>query len=295
MAGSAGDRDRPAAGGVSRLYRGADEGRSAGRRRSPATLGYGDDRASRGRQDQCAERTLCRKPRTARRLLPDRGTRSRCGAVLGGALPGREPRRDRGTTDLGNVSWDAAHLMLREGHRDARDAAERTARQSYGKLVAFLAHRLRDVAAAEDALAEAFAAALADWPRNGVPDRPEAWLLTVARRKAVDSDRRRRHREEATSDLQLLTEERTEMRDRLAPVLEAIYTVFSEGWSDPAGTETRRRNLADEAIWLGRLVGSLLPQEPEALGLLALMLFAEARRGARRNAAGDYIPLAEQD
>ena len=95
--------------------------------------------------------------------------------------------------------------MLREGRRDARDAAERTARQSYGKLVAFLAHRLRDVAAAEDALAEAFAAALADWPRNGVPDRPEAWLLTVARRKAVDSDRRRRHREEATSDLQLLT------------------------------------------------------------------------------------------
>ena len=275
------------------------------------------------------------------------------------------------------MSWDAAHLMLREGHRDARDAAERTARQSYGKLVAFLAHRLRDVAAAEDALAEAFAAALADWPRNGVPDRPEAWLLTVARRKAVDSDRRRRHREEATSDLQLLTEEltdsananeaaipdhrlalifacahpaiderirapvmlqavlgfdaatiasaflvapvamaqrlvrakakireagipfrvpeRTEMRDRLAPVLEAIYAVFSEGWSDPAGTETRRRNLADEAIWLGRLVGSLLPQEPEALGLLALMLFAEARRGARRDAAGDYIPLAEQD
>src|SRR5437773_9160743 len=50
-------------------------------------------------------------------------------------------------------------------------------------------------------------AALADWPRNGVPDRPEAWLLTVARRKAIDSDRRRRHREEATSDLQLLTEE----------------------------------------------------------------------------------------
>ena len=97
--------------------------------------------------------------------------------------------------------------MLREGHRDARDAAERTARQSYGKLVAFLAHRLRDVAAAANASASASSAAIADWPRNGVPDRPEAWLLTVARRKAVDSDRRRRHREEATSDLQLLTEE----------------------------------------------------------------------------------------
>ena len=63
----------------------------------------------------------------------------------------------------------------------------------------------------------------------------------------------------------------------------------------PAGTETRRRNLAAEGIWLGRLVASLLPEEPEALGLLALMLYAEARRGARRNARGDYVPLAEQD
>jgi RNA polymerase sigma-70 factor, ECF subfamily len=89
--------------------------------------------------------------------------------------------------------------------------------------------------------------------------------------------------------------ERAELRDRLMPVLEAIYAAFSEGWSDPAGTETRRRNLADEAIWLGRLVASLLPDEPEALGLLALMLFAEARRGARRNAAGEYVPLAEQN
>src|SRR5437868_9739773 len=207
MAGSAGERDRPAAGGVSCLYRGADEGGSAGRRRSPATLAYGDDRASRGRQNQCAERAVCRKPRTARRLLPDRDTRSRCGAVLGGTLPGREPRRDRGTTDLGNVSWDAAHLMLREGHRDARDAAERTARQSYGKLVAFLAHRLRDVTAAEDALAEAFAAALAAWPCGGVPANPEAWLLAVARRKAIDAQRRRRSGEGAVAPLLLIAEE----------------------------------------------------------------------------------------
>ena len=78
-------------------------------------------------------------------------------------------------------------------------------------------------------------------------------------------------------------------------MLEAIYAVFSEGWSDPAGTELRRRNLAEEGIWLGRLVVSLLPEEPEALGLLALMLHAEARRIARRDDAGDYVPLAEQD
>ena len=89
--------------------------------------------------------------------------------------------------------------------------------------------------------------------------------------------------------------ERADLRERLDAVLAAIYAAFAEGWSDPAGTEARRRNLAEEGIWLGRLVVSLLPDEPEALGLLALMLFAEARRGARRSAAGDYVPLAEQD
>jgi RNA polymerase sigma-70 factor (ECF subfamily) len=86
-----------------------------------------------------------------------------------------------------------------------------------------------------------------------------------------------------------------DLHDRLGAVLDAIYAVFAEGWSDPAGTETRRRNLSEEGIWLGRLVASLLADEPEALGLLALMLYADARRGARRDADGDYIPLAEQD
>ena len=89
--------------------------------------------------------------------------------------------------------------------------------------------------------------------------------------------------------------ERAELRERLDAVLGAIYAAFAEGWSDPAGTEFRRRNLAEEGIWLGRLVASLLPEEPEALGLLALMLHADARRAARRNAQGAYVPLAEQD
>ena len=89
--------------------------------------------------------------------------------------------------------------------------------------------------------------------------------------------------------------ERADLAPRLDAVLDAIYAAFAEGWSDPAGTETRRRNLAEEGIWLGRLVAKLLPEEPEALGLLALMLHAEARRAARRNASGDYVPLAEQD
>ncbi|MEA2878882.1 MAG: polymerase sigma-70 factor, subfamily [Hyphomicrobiales bacterium] len=254
----------------------------------------------------------------------------------------------------------------------AREAAEAVARRSYGKLVAYLSARTRDVAAAEDALAEAFAAALADWP-SGIPDNPEAWLITVARRKAIDAARRRQSGDENAAQVRLMTEEldaveasdipdqrlalmfacahpaidagiraplilqtilgfdaatiasaflvapatmgqrlsraknkirqagvpfrvpeRSELRERLDAVLAAIYAAFAEGWTDPAGTETRRRNLAEEGIWLGRLVVSLLPDEPEALGLLALMLFAEARRGARRNAEGDYVPLAEQ-
>jgi RNA polymerase sigma-70 factor (ECF subfamily) len=89
--------------------------------------------------------------------------------------------------------------------------------------------------------------------------------------------------------------ERSELPERLEAVLEAIYAAFAEGWMDAGGTETRQRNLAGEGIWLGRLVASLLPGEPEALGLLALMLHAEARRAARRDAQGDYVPLAGQN
>ena len=86
-----------------------------------------------------------------------------------------------------------------------------------------------------------------------------------------------------------------DLAERLDAVLEAIYAAFTEGWSDPMGTEARRRNLTDEGIWLGELVATALPDEPEALGLLALMLHAQARRGARRDADGGYVPLAEQD
>jgi RNA polymerase sigma-70 factor (ECF subfamily) len=258
----------------------------------------------------------------------------------------------------------------------ARATAEAVARRSYGKLVAFLAARTRDVAAAEDALAEAFAAALSDWPAKQIPANPEAWLLAVARRRMIDAARRRQTVEHAGDDLRLIAEEieavaearsdipderlalmfacahpsiepgiraplilqtilgfdaatiasaflvspatmgqrlvraktkirqagvpfrvpeRADLHERLDAVLDAIYAAFAEGWTDPAGTEVRRRNLAEEGIWLGRLVVSLLPDEPEALGLLALMLHAEARRGARRSAQGDYVPLGEQD
>jgi RNA polymerase sigma-70 factor (ECF subfamily) len=78
-------------------------------------------------------------------------------------------------------------------------------------------------------------------------------------------------------------------------VLDAIYAAFAEGWTDASGTDTIRRNLTNEALFLSRLVVELLPQEAEALGLLALMLHAEARRLARRGANGEYVPFAEQD
>jgi RNA polymerase sigma-70 factor, ECF subfamily len=261
------------------------------------------------------------------------------------------------------------------GDEQARSTAEAVARRSYGKLVAFLAARTRDVAQAEDALSEAFASALEDWPLNGCPSNPEAWLLTVARRKTIDAIRRQRSGEMASPDLQILAEElnaasadseipdhrialmfacahpaidagiraplmlqvvlgldaatiascflmspaamgqrlvraknkireagipfripeREELRERLDTVLDAIYAAFTEGWLDPAGTDIARRDLAEEAIFLGRLACALLPAAPEALGLLALMLHTEARRHARRSAHNEYVPLAEQD
>ena len=262
-----------------------------------------------------------------------------------------------------------------EGDEQARSTAEAVARRSYGKLVAFLSARTGDVAAAEDALSEAFAAALADWPRKGCPANPEAWLLTVARRKLIDMARRQHSSNLVDEDLeQIATVEgatpadweipdrrlalmfacahpaidagiraplilqvilgldaatiasaflmsptamgkrlvrakskireaaipfripgREEIPGRLDTVLEAIYAAFSEGWSDAAGTDTARRDLTGEAFFLARLVTELMPTEPEALGLLALMLHAEARRRARRSDAGDYVPLADQE
>ena len=75
-------------------------------------------------------------------------------------------------------------------------------------------------------------------------------------------------------------------------MLDAIYAAFAEGWTDPAGSDVAQRDLAEEALFLGELVTELLPDAPEALGLLALMLHAEARRRARRDQHGEYVPLA---
>ena len=97
------------------------------------------------------------------------------------------------------------------GEQLAHDAAQRVARESYGRLVAFLAKRTRDVAKAEDALAEAFAAALKDWPRVGVPDNPAAWLIAVAKRKHIDATRKTKSHANAAGHLLLLAEELDDM------------------------------------------------------------------------------------
>jgi predicted RNA polymerase sigma factor len=260
-------------------------------------------------------------------------------------------------------------------HAQSQNMADAVARRSYGKLIAFLAARTRDVATAEDALAEAFSAALIDWPLNGCPSNPEAWLLTVARRKCIDMARRRQSSGVVDEELEQVATilgatpddadipdrrlalmfacahpaidvsiraplmlqvvlgldaktissaflmspaamgkrlvrakekirqagipfripEREELPGRLETVLDAIYAAFAEGWTDPGATDLVRRDLTEEALFLARLVAELIPDQGEALGLLALMLHAEARRRARRNSCGEYIPLADQD
>ena len=258
---------------------------------------------------------------------------------------------------------------------DTQRTIERVARASYGRLVAYLSVHTRDVAAAEDALSEALLTALRVWPRDGLPQNPEAWLLTAARHSIIDLSRHQRVVSESEPTLLLLKGDSTEMNlatdfpderlkllfvcahpaidpamhtplmlqavlgldaariagaflvppktmgqrlvraktkirdagiqfevpdkrelpERLEAVLEAIYAAFGIGWDDMAGVDQRGRDLTEEAIWLARVLLQLMPGEPEVRGLLALMLYCEARRAARRGPDQQYIPLSEQD
>ena len=107
--------------------------------------------------------------------------------------------------------------IVDERELQARNVAEAVARRSYGKLVAFLATRTRDVAGAEDALADAFVSALADWPKNGCPANPEAWLLTVARRKAIDTYRGDQRHDAGTDEISAMNDGLNEA-ERQAPI-----------------------------------------------------------------------------
>ena len=266
-------------------------------------------------------------------------------------------------------------LAAADAQSETHRAIESVARGSYGRLVAYLAARTRDVAGAEDALADALVAALTAWPRDGLPRSPEAWLLTTARNKLVDRARHERMRTRVGATLELLANATDEMAsddalpderlellfvcahpaidaalhtplmlqavlgldaaaiaraflvqpatmgqrlvrakakireaaiaheipdarelpERLDAVLHAIYAAYGRGWEDADGADARARGLVDEAIWLARVLKERMPDVAEVRGLLALMLYCEARRPARRDAAGRFVPLLEQD
>ena len=254
--------------------------------------------------------------------------------------------------------------------------AEQVARESYGRLLAHLASAWRDVSSAQDALAEAFEAALTHWPERGVPENPVAWLAAVARRKLLDQARSRRIAQQSEEHVirrfeelatavddpdalpdrrlalmlicahpaidpniraplmmqvvlgveaariasaylvapatmgQRLSRAKAKIRDagipftfadaeerveRIASVLDALYGAFSISHDEAFADDPSGQGLAEEAIWLARVVVSLSAGEPEPLGLLALFLFIHARRGARRDEDGRYVPLTGQD
>ncbi|TWH99991.1 RNA polymerase sigma-70 factor (ECF subfamily) [Luteimonas cucumeris] len=263
------------------------------------------------------------------------------------------------------------------GHSHATQQVEYVYRNESRRVLATLIRLLGDFDLAEEALHDAFAAAMTQWPRDGVPDNPRAWLVSAGRFKVIDGLRRRARfdaslteiaerlysesndpallNEEVVEDDQLrlvftcchpalsqqaqvaltlrevcglTTEEiaraylatpstvaqrivrakakirdagipyqvpsREQLPQRLDAVLHVVYLVFNEGYSASSGETLTRHDLSAEAIRLGRLLIALLP-EPEATGLLALMLLQESRRAARTTADGELILLNDQD
>jgi RNA polymerase sigma-70 factor (ECF subfamily) len=263
---------------------------------------------------------------------------------------------------------------------DAREVVDAVYRADSRRVLATLIRLLGDFDRAEEAMHDAFTAALERWPRDGVPANPRAWLVSTGRFKAIDALRRRARFDASQAELArrledagpgpgpeeddgladdrlrliftcchpaltpdarvaltlrevcgLTTEEiarafltsaptvaqrivrakgkirdaripfqvpaRAELPDRLESVLQVIYLVFNEGYSASSGATLTRHDLSAEAIRLGRLLLELLPQppEPEAVGLLALMLLHESRRAARTTPEGELVLLGEQD
>ncbi|MEJ3652085.1 RNA polymerase sigma factor [Actinomycetes bacterium KLBMP 9759] len=257
-----------------------------------------------------------------------------------------------------------------------RHVIERIYRAEYGRAVAVLTRVFGDIDVAEEAVQEAFAAAVQRWPRDGLPPSPAGWIITTARNRAVDrlrreSSRHERHAAAVALDADTFDDEREEgpvqddrlrmiftcchpslapnvqvaltlrllgglttaevahaflvpeatmaqrlvrakgkiraaripyrvpseadLPDRVGGVLRTLYLIFNEGYAASAGERLVREDLCAEAIRLARLLARFMPDEPEVMGLLALMLLVDSRRTARVTSGGELVVLAEQD